>query len=243
MPPSGMRLVRTSTTRPRSAKRLRNGSLSDDVMIEPRAHQLLDRARTERALLGVVADDFLQTARRCGSAPAADREFRRTAGSSKPAAGPCRRPRCPGARGRARSAEFRGCSGSRRWRRRAASARPWSRPCACAAAATARAATTRRRSPRRADARHSASARSRPPRRGSRLMRRAAAKLSNDVPRALFAEIAGDRRCQFLDRHRRAPQPEARRHRREMRRHEQRRPASARSGSARGGARSRYRPG
>ena len=29
MPPSGMRLVRTSTTSPRSAKRLRNGSLSE----------------------------------------------------------------------------------------------------------------------------------------------------------------------------------------------------------------------
>ena len=38
---------------------------------------------------------------------------------------------------------------------------------------------------------------------------------------ALLAEIAGDRGGQFLDRHRRAPQPEARRHRREPRRHEQ----------------------
>ena len=37
---------------------------------------------------------------------------------------------------------------------------------------------------------------------------------------ALLAEIARDRRGQFLDRHRRAPQPEARRHRRQAGRHE-----------------------
>ena len=39
--------------------------------------------------------------------------------------------------------------------------------------------------------------------------------------RALFAEIARHRRGQLLHRHRGAPQPEARRHRRQLRRHEQ----------------------
>ena len=70
-----------------------------------------------------------------------------------------------------------------------------------------------------------------------------AAKLSNDGARALLAEIARDRRGQFLDRHRGAPEPEARRDRREIRRHEQVRPAAARSTRARGAARSRHRQG
>ena len=145
----------------------------------------LGEAFEERLGLGGVFGDALgdelvdapwrraRRARRCGagfrrarcrraSVHAADRKFRRTAGSSRPASAPCRTPRCPGARDRARSAEFRGCSGSRHWRRRAASARPWSRPCACAAGATAPAATTPRRSPRRADTRHIAAAGNRP---------------------------------------------------------------------------------
>ena len=45
---------------------------------------------------------------------------------------------------------------------------------------------------------------------------------------------SGDRRAQFLDRHRRAPQPEARRDRRRGRRARTGRPAAARSTSARG---------
>ncbi len=50
----------------------------------------------------------------------------------------------------------------------------WSTPCACAAAATAPAATMPRRSPRPADARHSAAAGSRLPPWARRLMRRVA---------------------------------------------------------------------
>ena len=51
-------------------------------------------------------------------------------------------------------------------------------------------------------------------------MRRVAAKLSNDRAGALLAEIARDRGGEFLDRHRRAPEPEARRDRRQVRGHE-----------------------
>ena len=51
-------------------------------------------------------------------------------------------------------------------------------------------------------------------------MRLEAAKLARRLARALFAEIAGDGGDQFLDRHRGAPQPKARRHRRERCRHE-----------------------
>ena len=91
-----------------------------DVAREPLAHQRLDRARRRARPARRCSAGFRRGRRRCGSAPAAGRGFRRTAGSSRPAAGPCRTPRCPGARGRARSAGFRGCSGSPRWRRRAA---------------------------------------------------------------------------------------------------------------------------
>ena len=150
------------------------------VVRKPVAHQRFDLAGTERALLGAAANDFFERRRRRGSTRAEDRGFRRTGGSSRPAADPCRRRRCPGARDRARSAGFRGCSGSRRWRRRAASTPPWSRPCACAAAATAPAATRPRRWRRQADARHSAAVGSPPPPADARLMRRAEAKLSND---------------------------------------------------------------
>ena len=71
-----------------------------------------------------------------------------------------------------------------------------------------------RRSPRRGCARHSAAAGSRPRALGSRLMRAAHGVAVERGARALLAEIAGDRRGQFLDRDRGAPQPEARRHRR-----------------------------
>ena len=78
-----------------------------------------------------------------------------------------------------------------------------------------------RRSPRREYARHSAAGGCRLPACGSRLMRRLAAKLSNDERGALLAEIARNRGRQLLDRDGGAPQPEARRHRRALGRHEQ----------------------
>ena len=64
-------------------------------------------------------------------------------------------------------------------------------------------------------------------------------KALEGAARALLAEIARDRGGQFLDRHRGAPEPEARRDRRQIGRHEQRWPAAARSARARAAARSR----
>ena len=113
------RLARTSMTRPRSAKRSRNGSL-------PGHSVRAARAPARRSSPGPSAP-CSALKRRISSSPtptrvssAAGREFRRTAGSSRSDAGPCRTPRCPGAHGRARSAGFRGCTGSPHWRRRAA---------------------------------------------------------------------------------------------------------------------------
>ena len=56
---------------------------------------------------------------------------------------------------------------------------------------------------------------------GSRLMRCAGGEALEGDARALLAEIARDRRRQFLDRHRGAPEPEARRDRRKLGGHEQ----------------------
>ena len=77
---------------------------------------------------------------------------------------------------------------------------------------------------------------------GSRLMRRDGGEAVEGFAGALLAEIAGDRRGQFLDRDRGAPQPEARRDRGESAAARTGRPAGVRSRvGARGRARSRYR--
>ena len=91
-----------------------------DITCDALAHERVDRVRAGRAVLGIVAQDFVEPGADSGQLAAAGRESRRTAGSSRPGAGPCRTPRCPAARGRARSAGSRGCSGSPHWRRRAA---------------------------------------------------------------------------------------------------------------------------
>ncbi len=124
MPPSGMRLARTSSTRPRPGEALEERLGSGRIALKPVAHQFLDVARSENTALGMQPQNLVQPGADRRSCPAADREFRRTAGSSRRVAGPCRTPRCPRSHGRARSAGFRDCNGSRHWHRRAAGARP-----------------------------------------------------------------------------------------------------------------------
>ena len=127
-----------------------------NVALKLRLDEFLGPVDGAFAAPAVEAHDVRQVQHRPGSSLAAGRGSHRIAGSSRSAEVPCRRPRCPGARDRARSAGSRGCTELPRWHRRAISTPPWSTPCACAAGARAPIATTRRQLRTRECARHAA---------------------------------------------------------------------------------------